>query len=50
VQAARAFEREYLEKVLARADGNISRGAKAAGVDRKYLCRVAARPAVARRA
>ena len=32
-----AFEREYLKRLLARANGNIARAAREAELDRKYL-------------
>jgi two-component system response regulator HydG len=38
--ALRAFERRYLTSVLARADGNISMAARAAGVDRSNFRRL----------
>jgi transcriptional regulator with PAS, ATPase and Fis domain len=35
-----AFERDYLARVLARADGNVSAAARAAGVDRMHFYRM----------
>jgi len=36
-----AFERHYVEQLLDRADGNVSRAADMAGLDRSYLTRLA---------
>jgi DNA-binding NtrC family response regulator len=36
-----AFERRYVEEVLERADGNVSRAADEAGIDRNHLARLA---------
>lgn len=36
-----AFEREYVQRLLARHDGNLSRAANEAGLDRNYLARLA---------
>jgi DNA-binding NtrC family response regulator len=41
--AGDAFERAYLEEVLLRADGNVSRAAELAGVSRQLLTRLAAK-------
>ena len=43
-----AFERQYLEKVLARFDGNISRAAATSGVDRKTFSRLIKKHELAR--
>jgi len=43
-----AFEREYLEGLLARCGGNVSRAAREAGIDRVYLHRLLKRYAMAR--
>jgi DNA-binding NtrC family response regulator len=36
----REFETDYIEKILARNDGNISRAAREAGIERAYLQRL----------
>ena len=38
-----SFEREYLERLLSRHDGNISRAAQEAGIDRNYIHRLVRR-------
>jgi len=43
-----AFEREYLEGLLSRCGGNVSRAAREAGIDRVYLHRLLKRYALAR--
>jgi DNA-binding NtrC family response regulator len=43
-----SFEREYLEGLLARCSGNVSRAAREAGIDRVYLHRLLKRYALAR--
>ena len=43
-----AFEREYLEGLLARCGGNVSRAAREAGIDRVYLHRLLKRYGLAR--
>ena len=35
--AARAFQREYVERLLIRTDGNVSEAARRAGMSRRYL-------------
>ena len=37
VELVRAFEREYLTRLLSRTQGNIARAAREAGLDRKHL-------------
>ncbi len=39
-QMIEAFEREYVRSLLAKHDGNVSRAARAAGIDRVYLHRL----------
>ena len=43
-----AFEREYLEGLMARCGGNVSRAAREAGIDRVYLHRLLKRYGMAR--